>query len=142
MLNYDQNGGRHRICVQKYIGHQRTLLNSKVEYRTSSGAQANAKGMGTASSSSMKTVNSDGSISTPDSESEDDEGEDVRDPWDDMTIELSPASNAIAVRWLRTARASLQRAKGNDDGGKGGMAARLRAKDRNKSGKKSKTRRK
>ena len=72
----------------------------------------------------------------------DDEGEDVRDPWDDMTIELSPASNAIAVRWLRTARASLQRAKGNDDGGKGGMAARLRAKDRNKSGKKSKTRRK
>lgn len=79
MLNYDQNGGRHRICVQKYIGHQRTLLNSKVEYRTSSGAQANAKGLGTASSSSMKTVNSDGSISTPDSESEDDEGEDVQE---------------------------------------------------------------
>ena len=72
----------------------------------------------------------------------DDEGEDLRDPWDDMEISLSPASNAIAVKWLRTARASLQRAKGTDDGGKSGMAARLRARDRNKSGKKSKTRRK
>ena len=59
-----------------------------------------------------------------------------------MNISLSPASNALAVKWLRTARASLQKARGNDGGGKGGMAVRLRAKDRGKSGKLSKVRRK
>ncbi|GMH66707.1 hypothetical protein TL16_g04487 [Triparma laevis f. inornata] len=70
----------------------------------------------------------------------DDEGDELVQSWAQESLNLSESSKMIAVKWLRTARAKIQKDKGFE----GGNARTRRAKpgDKYKSGKKSKTRRK
>jgi len=75
----------------------------------------------------------------------DDEGEDIPVQWADAQINLSEASQALAIRWLRTARANIQKTKGADGSydPKAALVRRSRQpQEKYKSGKKSKTRRK
>ena len=46
----------------------------------------------------------------------DDEGEDVPATWAQRMAAITPASKAIAVKWVRTARATLQRQAGKGAG--------------------------
>ena len=60
-------------------------------------------------------------------------------------VELSAASHALAIRWLRTARAQMQKRNGKGGEGEGGLKVRRRKpgnNDKYKSGNKSKTRHK
>jgi len=75
----------------------------------------------------------------------DDEGEDIPSSWVSTNVKVSAASHAIAVRWLRTARANIQRAKGLDgtaDPSKTLKTRRRKPTEKYKSGKKSKSRKK
>ena len=71
----------------------------------------------------------------------DDEGEDVPADWAQRLGGISPASKAIAIKWMRTARAQLQRKAGkgasfrglddideDDEQFKSGQKSRLRKK--------------
>ncbi|GMI38387.1 hypothetical protein TrCOL_g4878 [Triparma columacea] len=70
----------------------------------------------------------------------DDEGEELSQAWAQEALVLSESSKLIAIKWLRTARAKIQKDKGFE----GGMTRVRGARpgDKYKSGKKSKTRRK
>jgi len=70
----------------------------------------------------------------------DDEGDELTQAWAQEALTLSESSKLIAIKWLRTARAKIQKDKGFE----GGMTRTRRARpgDKYKSGKKSKTRRK
>merc|ERR1719329_1714870 len=46
----------------------------------------------------------------------DDEGDDVPASWLDELASITPASTAIAIRWMRTARARLQKKRGKGHG--------------------------
>ena len=71
----------------------------------------------------------------------DDEGEDVPAEWAQAAVALSESSKSIAVKWLRTARAKLQKDKGFE-GAREMRVTRAKPGEKYKSGKKSKTRRK
>ena len=75
----------------------------------------------------------------------DDEGDDLPAAWAGVKVKLSEPSRLLAVRWLRTARANLQAARGLDGSQDPNASLKTRRRkptDKYKSGKKSKTRRK
>lgn len=47
----------------------------------------------------------------------DDEGDDTPAAWAKSPVYVSAASQALAVKWLRTARASLNKKKSGEDDG-------------------------
>jgi hypothetical protein len=72
----------------------------------------------------------------------DDEGDDVPRDWVKEAAKLTPATKAIAVKWMRTARARLQKkaGKGGEIPGAGDLGAPLG--DTFRSGNKSRVKRK
>ena len=75
----------------------------------------------------------------------DDEGDEVPSQWANTKIDLSAASHALAIRWLRTARANIQKAKGlggEDDASKKLVHRRRKPGGKQEGGKKSKNRKK
>ena len=72
----------------------------------------------------------------------DDEGEDVPAEWAQAAVNLSESSKAIAIKWVRTARAKLQKDKGFESSARENRVTRAKPGEKYKSGKKSKTRRK
>jgi hypothetical protein len=75
----------------------------------------------------------------------DDEGDEIPSQWANTNIDLSAASHALAIRWLRTARSNIQKARGL--GGEGDPSKKLVQRRRKpggkqEGGKKSKNRKK
>jgi hypothetical protein len=46
----------------------------------------------------------------------DDEGDDIPTSWAKKMVEVTPATKAIAIKWMRTARARLQKKAGRGAG--------------------------